>query len=142
MKGLFNYERAYRQYIDALLQHFVDDNIQYAEIRPNFMSTNQLFRVNEDGTQDTIDNYGIMDLIVSRFEEFQVKYGHRLLGLKVIYCIPRSFQPSMIEWGLEQCIVFKTIWPNYIAGRLESMSACFGLDKASRKVGLKQACSV
>ena len=124
MKGLFSYEKAYREYIDAMLQHFVDDNIQYAEIRPNFMASNQLFRVNEDGTQDTIDNYGIMDLIVSRFEDFQVKHGNPLLGLKIIYCIPRSFQPSMIEWGLEQCIVFKTIWPNYIAGRSESMNAC------------------
>lgn len=41
MKGLFNYEHAYRRYTQLLLAEFVKENIQYAEIRPNFMNTNQ-----------------------------------------------------------------------------------------------------
>lgn len=42
MKGLFNYEHAYRRYTQKLLAEFVKENIQYAEIRPNFMMTNQV----------------------------------------------------------------------------------------------------
>lgn len=120
MKGLFNYVRAYEAYIDTLLDHFVEDNIQYAEIRPNFMSTNQLFTVGENGTQTYVDNFGIMDIIVSRFEQFQRKFPpgspSPLQGLQVIYCMPRSFSRDKIRWGLEQCIIFKKIWPDYIAG--------------------------
>src|SRR5690606_39808106 len=48
MKGLFNYERAYRVYTRALLRDFLRDNIQYAEIRPNFMPNNQLWK--DDGS--------------------------------------------------------------------------------------------
>jgi adenosine deaminase CECR1 len=43
MKGLFNYETAFRKYTRLFLQDLVKNNIQYAEIRPNFMASNQLF---------------------------------------------------------------------------------------------------
>src|SRR5690349_11593616 len=49
MKGLFNYEKAYRTYTRALLKDFARDNIQYAEIRPNFMTENQLW--SDDGVE-------------------------------------------------------------------------------------------
>lgn len=42
MKGLFNYEHAYRRYTRLLLQELYDENIMYAEIRPNFMNSNQV----------------------------------------------------------------------------------------------------
>ena len=40
MKGLFNYETAYRRYTRLFLEDLMRDNIQYAEIRPNFMTSN------------------------------------------------------------------------------------------------------
>ncbi|KAI1343101.1 hypothetical protein F5Y15DRAFT_277325 [Xylariaceae sp. FL0016] len=42
MKGLFVYERAFREYTRRCLEEFVRDNVQYAEIRPNFMENNKV----------------------------------------------------------------------------------------------------
>ncbi|KAL2266167.1 hypothetical protein VTJ83DRAFT_5519 [Remersonia thermophila] len=105
MKGLFNYETAYRQYTRQCLEEFVADNIQYAEIRPNFMSSNQVWK--DDGSS-RIDNVGIMDLIITEYESFQEKHERRVLkGLKVIYCTPRSFSEEQVHDSLMQCFQFK-----------------------------------
>lgn len=44
MAGLFNTEYAYRKYLREMLNSFQEDgdNIQYAEVRPNFMKKNQV----------------------------------------------------------------------------------------------------
>ncbi|KAL1838958.1 hypothetical protein VTJ49DRAFT_2030 [Mycothermus thermophilus] len=105
MKGLFNYETAYRQYTRQCLDEFVADNIQYAEIRPNFMSSNQVWK--DDGSS-RIDNVGIMDLIITEYEAFQETHkGGVLKGLKVIYCTPRSFSEEQVHDALMQCFQFK-----------------------------------
>jgi adenosine deaminase CECR1 len=119
MKGLFNYETAYRKYTRLFLEDLVKNNIQYAEIRPNFMTSNQLFH--DDGT-GPIDNWGIMSIIVDEVKLFKADLakqpGSRGLfsGLKVIYCTPRSFAPEMVKAGLDECIAFKQKWPEWIAG--------------------------
>jgi adenosine deaminase CECR1 len=115
MKGLFNYETAYREYTRQCLQDFVDDNIQYAEIRPNFMSSNQLFR--DDGT-NPIDNWGIMQIIIDEVENFKSgRQGQQFFeGIKVIYCTPRSFAAAQIKTALDECLAFKQKWPQWIAG--------------------------
>lgn len=117
MKGLFNYETAYREYTRQCLIEFVDDNIQYAEIRPNFMSSNQVWK--DDGSL-RIDNIGIMDLIISEYEAFQAKHQKKVLkGLKVIYCTPRSFSEELVGEALTQCFQFKMHkrFGPYIAGK-------------------------
>lgn len=43
MKGLFNYETAYRQYTRLFIEKLLQVNVQYVEIRLNFMSNNQLY---------------------------------------------------------------------------------------------------
>ncbi|KAF5024085.1 hypothetical protein F66182_3829 [Fusarium sp. NRRL 66182] len=116
MKGLFNYETAYRRYTRLCLEDFMEDNISYAEIRPNFMTSNQLW--SDDGTK-LIDNKGIMELIISVVQDFQAdmkKQGRFFGGLKVIYCTPRSFEPTQIEAALAECLQFKKRWPEWIAG--------------------------
>ncbi|RBR23281.1 uncharacterized protein FIESC28_03864 [Fusarium coffeatum] len=116
MKGLFNYATAYRRYTRLCLEDFMKDNISYAEIRPNFMTSNQLW--SDDGTQ-LIDNKGIMKLIIEEVQNFQTdmkKQGRFFGGLKVIYCTPRSFEPAKIEAALTECLVFKKLWPEWIAG--------------------------
>ncbi|KAL2136431.1 hypothetical protein VTI74DRAFT_3664 [Chaetomium olivicolor] len=116
MKGLFNYETAYKRYTRQCLEEFVADNIQYAEIRPNFMSSNQVWK--DDGSS-RIDNIGIMNLIIREYEAFQKEHQHRVLkGLKVIYCTPRSFSEKQVGEALHQCFQFKLDkkFSNYIAG--------------------------
>lgn len=120
MKGLFNYESAYRKYTRLCLEDFMKDNIQYAEIRPNFMTSNQLYY--DDGT-GPIDNWGIMKIIIDEVERFQaelVSCNKFFGGLKVIYCTPRSFAPKSVKAALDECIEFKKRWPQWIAGKTTS----------------------
>jgi adenosine deaminase CECR1 len=114
MKGLFNYETAFRQYTRRCLEDFQRDGIQYAEIRPNFMQTNQIWR--DDGS-DRINNEGTMDMIVEEWERFNAEKPGALFGLKVIYCTPRSFAPDAVQQALAECLEFKAnkYYP-YIAG--------------------------
>jgi adenosine deaminase CECR1 len=119
MKGLFNYATAYRQYTRLCLQDFLEDNIQYAEIRPNFMRTNQLYT--DDGTKQ-IDNAGIMQIIIEEYESFQRNANGYFGGLKIIYCTPRSFSNVLVKEALEECIEFKKRWPKWIAGTLRIQS--------------------
>lgn len=116
MKGLFNYETAFRKYTRACLEDFVRDNIQYAEIRPNFMRTNQLCR--DDGT-GSIDNEGIMRIIIDEVTGFKddiTKDKGYFAGVKVIYCAPRSFENEKVREALTECLEFKKKWPQWIAG--------------------------
>lgn len=126
MKGLFNYESVYRAYTEKCLQQFVDENIQYAEIRPNFMQTNQIFRVAEDRKSlTTLSNVDTMKIIVEECEKFKKQLNEKRQnketnkyfgGLKVIYCTPRSFSRLQIQQALNECFEFKKEWPEYIAG--------------------------
>ncbi|KAM4063175.1 adenosine/AMP deaminase domain-containing protein [Hirsutella rhossiliensis] len=116
MKGLFNYETAYRTYTRLFLEDLARDGILYAEIRPNFMRSNQLYR--DDGS-GTIDNRGIMRIlidVVSRFRAEVVARRGFFGGVKVIYCTPRVFSPDEIGAALEECLEFKKQWPEWIAG--------------------------
>lgn len=118
MKGLFAYESAFRNYTRALIEDFVKDNIQYAEIRPNFMATNNL---KTDDGRDSINNEGIMNIIneevdatIRKLQNEGIYFG----GLKVIYCTPRSFSRDDIRVALNECIDLKLKFPDLLCGRL------------------------
>ncbi|KAL3302849.1 adenosine/AMP deaminase [Colletotrichum asianum] len=113
MKGLFNYETAYRKYTKALLEDFVRDKIQYAEIRPNFMAANNLWT--DDGTEQ-IDNEGIMKLIIDEYRKFQAGNDKYFGGMKIIYCTPRSLSNTLVKAALAECLKFKKMWPEWVAG--------------------------
>ncbi|KAF9876330.1 putative adenosine/AMP deaminase [Colletotrichum karsti] len=113
MKGLFNYEEAYRAYTRALLENFVKENIQYAEIRPNFMDTNQVWT--NDGLGQ-FKNDDIMEIIIKEYEAFQKETNGYFGGMKVIYCTPRSFSTEKVQAALNECLEFKDRWPQWIAG--------------------------
>ncbi|KAI0382192.1 Metallo-dependent hydrolase [Hypomontagnella monticulosa] len=72
MKGLFNYEKAFRAYTRKCLEEFVKDNVQYAEIRPNFMKSNQVIR--DDGSEGP-NNFGLMEIIIEEYENFMKDIG-------------------------------------------------------------------
>jgi hypothetical protein len=61
MKGLFAYKSAYVNYTRACIKDFVEDNIQYAEVRPNFMTTNQLKTDDGSGMLNNEDIMRILD---------------------------------------------------------------------------------
>ncbi|OTB09468.1 hypothetical protein M426DRAFT_316018 [Hypoxylon sp. CI-4A] len=72
MKGLFNYEKAFRTYTRKCLEEFVRENVQYAEIRPNFMKSNQVLRDDGNGS---FDNFGLMRIIIEEYESFMRDIG-------------------------------------------------------------------
>ncbi|KAI1480505.1 hypothetical protein K445DRAFT_320163 [Daldinia sp. EC12] len=72
MKGLFNYEKAFRAYTRKCLEEFVNENVQYAEIRPNFMKSNQVLR--DDGSEG-FNNFGLMKIIIEEYENFMKDIG-------------------------------------------------------------------
>ncbi|ETS78185.1 hypothetical protein PFICI_10247 [Pestalotiopsis fici W106-1] len=115
MKGLFNYETAFVKYTWSCLEEFERDRIQYAEIRPNFMMTNQIYT--DDGSKQ-LDNRETMKKIVEIFQKFkQQRPSTTVCGLKVIYCTPRSFSADKVEASLNECLSFKTgEFRDYIAG--------------------------
>lgn len=125
MKGLFAYESAFRNYTCACIEEFVRDNIQYAEIRPNFVTTNHLRT--DDGC-GSIDNKGIMKIIdeeVKKTVDKLKKEGKYFGGLKVIYCTPRSFSRDRIRVALEECIELKLAYPDLLCGVSIMLNSCY-----------------
>jgi len=119
MKGLFAYESAFRRYTRECIKDFVKDNIQYAEIRPNFMSTNSL---KTDDGEGSIGNDGIMAIIEEELQETMKEIradGKYFGGMKVIYCTPRSFQKDQIVVALEECLQLKEKYKTLLCGRLK-----------------------
>ncbi|KAI0026049.1 hypothetical protein F4780DRAFT_4634 [Xylariomycetidae sp. FL0641] len=159
MKGLFNYQTAFRAYTRECLEEFVRENVQYAEIRPNFMDTNQIY--GDDGLRpgnDVNGNEETMKIIIEVYEQFMQDIGDHgqgpnanqrwsFNGLKVIYCMPRSFADYKIRAGLRECIEFKKKWPQYIAGfdlvGQEAYSEIYPLAYFRNEFeGFKRACKV
>jgi adenosine deaminase CECR1 len=112
LKGLFGHESAFRAYTDACIENFIRDNIQYAEIRPNFPS-NSLVKADATGF---IDNTGLLQIIADAIEK-QRETGVYFSGLKVIYCCPRSFSNERVAASLDECIELKKKFPNLICGK-------------------------
>ncbi|KAL7904519.1 hypothetical protein GGI35DRAFT_463087 [Trichoderma velutinum] len=116
MKGLFNYEKAFRIYTRLCLEDFLRDNIQYAEIRPNFMASNRLYK--DDGSL-IMSNSDTMRIIIDEATKFQnevASSGDYFGGIKIIYCTARSSKTSEIQVALTECLDFKKEWPEWIAG--------------------------
>jgi adenosine deaminase CECR1 len=117
MKGLFAYESAFRNYTRECIKDFVKDNIQYAEIRPNFMSTNSL---KTDDGRGSIGNEGIMKIIDEELKATMDQLrrrGEYFGGMKVIYCTPRSFVKEQIEIALDECIDLKKKYKDLLCGK-------------------------
>jgi adenosine deaminase CECR1 len=112
LKGLFGHETAFRAYTDACIQDFIRDNIQYAEIRPNFPS-NSLVKADATGY---IDNTGLLQIIADAIDR-QRETGVYFSGLKVIYCCPRSFGNEKVAASLDECIELKKKFPKLICGK-------------------------
>jgi adenosine deaminase CECR1 len=118
LKGLFGYESAFRRYIGAAIQSFLDDSIMYAEVRPNFFDK---YIVSDDG-ETKLDHTAWMKIIQ---EEIDVKMreleasGRRrdFCGVKIIYCAPRSIEKKDMIWCLDDCIALKRAFPDLICGR-------------------------
>ena len=117
MKGLFAYKSAYTNYTRACIKDFVDDNIQYAEVRPNFMITNQLKTDDGSGMLNNEDIMRILDDgVKSTLAEIKQEGGY-FADMKVIYCTPRSFNNAATAQSLNECIELKKKFSHLICGK-------------------------
>lgn len=72
---------------------------------------------------ETMDNFGIMDIIIDEYKKYQgrrEKSNKPLFGgLKVIYCTPRAFNEEDIQFALDECLKMKQNhkYSRYIAGK-------------------------
>ncbi|EMR71431.1 putative adenosine deaminase protein [Eutypa lata UCREL1] len=89
MKGLFNYETAFREYTRDCLEEFVRENVQYAEIRPNFMKSNQIWT---DNGREKISNEGTVKIIIEEYEKFMKARGAMLQDGRMVE--NRSINPQ------------------------------------------------
>ncbi|KAK2807156.1 hypothetical protein FQN51_004770 [Onygenales sp. PD_10] len=117
MKGLFNYESAFRAYIGAAIDSFVADNIMYAEVRPNFFDK---YIVSDDG-ETRLDHHAWLRIIgeetAAKIRQLDAEGEKgRFVGMKVIYCAPRSIRHEDMEWCLNDCIELKQAFPDLICG--------------------------
>ena len=117
MKGLFNYESAFRNYVGQAIQSSLDDNVMYAEVRPNFFDK---YIVSDDGERQ-LDHTVWMQIIQEQID-VKIRELERLgmsdffHGIKVIYCAPRSIQKKDMIWCLRDCIALKQAFPDLICG--------------------------
>ncbi|PGH27124.1 hypothetical protein AJ80_01080 [Polytolypa hystricis UAMH7299] len=117
MKGLFNYESAFRNYIGEAIQSFLDDGIMYAEVRPNFFDKS----IPSDDGERQLDHRAWMVIIreevAKKMKELdEVGKGGHFRGIKVIYCAPRSIKKEDMTWCLNDCIALKQEFPDLICG--------------------------
>jgi adenosine deaminase CECR1 len=122
MKGLFNYETAFKAYTEACIEDFINDNIQYAEVRPNFPSNN----LTKDDGVTIISNSDVLQIIANALEK-QKQTGRYFGGMKVIYCCPRSFSREQVEASLNECLELKRKFPGLICGMLSVIFFCYFL---------------
>ncbi|EGE82119.1 adenosine deaminase [Blastomyces dermatitidis ATCC 18188] len=118
MKGLFNYESAFRNYIEKAIDSFVEDNVMYAEVRPNFFDK---YIPSDDGERQLDHRVWmqiIRDEVKAKIKQLDAdgKGAGRFKGLKVIYCAPRSIKNEDMAWCLKDCISLKQEFPELICG--------------------------
>ncbi|RPB02991.1 Metallo-dependent hydrolase [Choiromyces venosus 120613-1] len=117
LKGLFGYESAFRRYVGEAIQSFLDDNVMYAEVRPNFFDK---FIMTDNGLEK-LDHVAWMRIIR---EEIAIKMKQLarsgreedFRGFKVIYCAPRSIKKKDMKWCLDDCMALKRAFPDLICG--------------------------
>lgn len=119
MKGLFNYESAFRNYVGKAIDSFVEDNVMYAEVRPNFFDK---YIATDDG-EGQLDHRAWMQIIreevdakIKQLDANGSRGAGRFKGLKVIYCAPRSIKNEDMTWCLNDCISLKQEFPDLICG--------------------------
>lgn len=100
-----DYKEAYDFYIRRLIDHFIEQNVMYAELRP-------LLLVSPNG----MTNDDKLELIRKAVESNKPRFE---FGLKIIYCTPRSISKEKMWKELEECLRLKKKFPDLICGKID-----------------------
>lgn len=115
LKGLTNYESAYRRYIGDAIDGMMADKVMYAEIRD--MLFNKTI-VSDDGLRQ-LGHFEQMRMVCEEVEKKTQSLIHPEafpFGLKIIYSTPRSIPRDAMMVELENCLALKLAYPSLICG--------------------------
>ncbi|CZT17177.1 uncharacterized protein RCC_03009 [Ramularia collo-cygni] len=115
LKGLTNYESAYRSYVGDAIDSMISDKVMYAELR------DMLFKktITSDDGKTQLDHFQQMHIVceeISRKREQLPNYDVFPFGLKIIYSAPRSISRDLMQQELQNCLRLKLAFPNLICG--------------------------
>lgn len=115
LKGLTNYESAYRCYIGDAIDSMIADKIMYAELR------DMLFKktITSDDGLIQLDQFQQMRMVCEEISKKQDQLSNPeafQFGLKIVYSAPRSIPRNLMQQELQNCLDLKLAFPDLICG--------------------------
>lgn len=102
---MVDYKEAYKFYINRLIDHLIEHNVMYAELRPVLL-------VSKNGMTNDEKLKLIEEAVESNKDRFK-------FGLKIIYSTPRSFPKEKMREELDECLRLKKKFPSLICGKFD-----------------------
>lgn len=116
LRGLFNYESAYRNHFRRVIWHFARDGISYAELRVSMHRGN--FARRDDGS-GSLTHREMFQVLADVLEEDLPKMkaeGLHFTGARLIFTALRNGTKEDMSYSLNECIELKQVFPNLICG--------------------------
>ncbi|TKY87198.1 hypothetical protein EX895_003875 [Sporisorium graminicola] len=111
--GLIGYEPTLKAYTKELLRSHARDGISYTETRINFLTE---FMVRQDGTPD-LDHEAWVRIFIEAVNEVKSEITDgSFVDAKIIYTTVRFVDNERLRWYLEDCIMLKKKFPEWIVG--------------------------
>ncbi|KAJ1027257.1 hypothetical protein NDA18_003266 [Ustilago nuda] len=111
--GLLGYEPTLKAYTKELILSHARDGISYTETRINFLAE---FMVRSDGTYNLSHEEWVRIFIEAVNEVKSEVKGGSFVDAKIIYTTVRFIDNERLRWYLEDCIVLKKKYPEWIVG--------------------------
>ncbi|CDW99543.1 hypothetical protein, partial [Sporisorium scitamineum] len=111
--GLIGYEPTLKAYTKELLRSHARDGISYTETRINFLTK---FMVRKDGTPD-LNHEEWVRIFIEAVNEVKSEINDgSFVDAKIIYTTVRFIDNEKLRWYLEDCIMLKKKFPEWIVG--------------------------
>ncbi|SJX61888.1 related to adenosine deaminase [Sporisorium reilianum f. sp. reilianum] len=111
--GLIGYEPTLKAYAKELLRSHARDGISYTETRINFLAE---FMVRQDGAPDLNHEEWVRIFIEAVNEVKSEITDGSFVDTKIIYTTVRFIDNDKLRWYLEDCIMLKKKFPEWIVG--------------------------
>ncbi|CBQ72015.1 related to adenosine deaminase [Sporisorium reilianum SRZ2] len=111
--GLIGYEPTLKAYAKELLRSHARDGISYTETRINFLTE---FMVRQDGAPDLNHEEWVRIFIEAVNEVKSEITDGSFVDAKIIYTTVRFIDNDKLRWYLEDCIMLKKKFPEWIVG--------------------------
>ena len=116
LRGLFNYESAYKNHFRRVIWSLARDGIMYVELRISMHYGNYARR--DDGTAN-LDHKEMVQLLADVLSEELPKMkveGLQFIGARFIFTAFRSCTKDEMLWCIDDCIALKQAFPDLICG--------------------------